>query len=187
MADVTKILNALQDGDPSASEKLLPIVYEELRRLAVAKLAHERPGQTLQATALVHEAYMRLVQGTEEQRWNGRAHFFGAAAESMRRVLVDAARKKITIKRGGAIQRQDADLDRIGIPAESDELLKVDRALEALEAKESKIAKLVKLRYFAGLSMDECAAALEISIRTAHRQWTYAKAFLRAHMEEEQE
>ena len=186
MVDVTKILDALQNGDSQASERLLPLVYEELRRLASAKLNHERPGQTLQATALVHEAYMRLVQGSDQQNWNGRAHFFGAAAEAMRRILVDNARKKLSIKRGGLVHREDQDLDSISAPQEGDSILNVDSALNSLECSNPSIAKLVKLRYFAGLSMEECASALDLSIRTAHRQWAYAKAFLRAQMEDEQ-
>lgn len=185
MVDVTKILDALQNGDSQASERLLPLVYDELRRLAAAKLGHERPGQTLQATALVHEAYIRLVHGSEQQSWNGRAHFFGAAAEAMRRILVDNARKKLAVKRGGLVHREGQDLELISAPMESELLLNVDAAVSSLEIADPNIAKLVKLRYFAGLSMEECASALDLSIRTAHRQWAYAKAFLRAHMEDE--
>ena len=187
MTDVTQILNALQEGDPEAGSRLLPLVYEELRRLASAKLAHERPRQTLQPTALVHEAYMRLVQGSAEQRWNGRGHFYGAAAEAMRRILVDNARKKRSIKRGGLVPREDQELDEISVSTESESLLEVDTALESLESANPGIAKLVKLRYFAGLSMEDCASALDLSIRTAHRHWAYAKAFLRAHIEDEQQ
>ena len=187
MVEVTKILDALQNGDSQASERLLPLVYDELRRLAAAKLGHERPGQTLQATALVHEAYMRLIQGADQQSWNGRAHFFGAAAEAMRRILVDNARKKLSIKRGGLVHREEMELNHISAPLESENLLHVDAAVNSLEQANPDIAKLVKLRYFAGLSMDECASALDISIRTAHRQWAYAKAFLRAQMDDEQQ
>lgn len=189
MSDVTQILNALQNGDPEAAEKLLPLVYEELRRLAAAKLAQERPGQTLQPTALVHEAYLRLVQGDGDPHWNGRAHFFGAAAEAMRRVLVESARKKFSLKRGGQLQRQDADLEAIGSAldsaVQSEHMLQIDCAVEALEKVNPDIAKLVKMRYFLGLSMEECAATLNVSTRTAHRQWAYAKAFLRAQIEED--
>jgi RNA polymerase sigma factor (TIGR02999 family) len=178
MADVTQILSQIEQGDPSAAEQLLPLVYDELRKLAAAKLAHETPGQTLQATALVHDAYIRLVDGQQAQHWNSRGHFFGAAAEAMRRILVEQARRKQSVKRGGLHQRQEADLDDLHYPENADELLAVDEALGKLAQENPPVAKLVELRYFAGLSLEEAASAAGISARTAHRYWTYAKAWL---------
>jgi len=185
MGDITQLLFDIQRGDNQASRLLLPLVYEELRKLAAAKLALERPGQTLQPTALVHEAYLRLVAGPEEQNWNSRGHFFGAAAEAMRRILVDGARQKMSQKRGGKLQRQDVDFENVSLSADNPWTLPVDRALTQLESSHQEIAKLVELRFFAGLTMEEAAAALSISVRTAHRHWTYAKAFLRAFIEDE--
>ena len=185
MGDITQLLFDVQRGNQQASRLLLPLVYEELRKLAAAKLALERPGQTLQPTALVHEAYLRLVVGSEDQDWNGRGHFFGAAAEAMRRILVEGARQKMSQKRGGMLQRQDVDLEHVSLSSDNPWTLSVDRALTHLASTHSNIAKLVELRFFAGLTMEEAAAALSISVRTAHRQWTYAKAFLRAFIEDE--
>lgn len=144
----------------------------------------EKPGQTLQPTALVHEAYLRLVQGGNGQTWNGRAHFFGAAAEAMRRILVEVARQKMAMKRGGDWVREKADLDQIELPLESDELVALDQALDRLNAVHPRMAKLVHLRFFSGLSMEEAADILQISVRTAHRHWLYAKAFLRSEMDD---
>jgi RNA polymerase sigma factor (TIGR02999 family) len=185
MSDITQLLFDIQRGDHHASRLLLPLVYEELRKLAAAKLALERPGQTLQPTALVHEAYLRLVIGSEDQSWNGRGHFFGAAAEAMRRILVEGARQKMSQKRGGMLQRQEVDFEHLSQSLDNPWTLQVDRALTHLESTDCNIAKLVELRFFAGLTMEEAAAALSISVRTAHRQWTYAQAFLRAFIEDE--
>jgi RNA polymerase sigma factor (TIGR02999 family) len=177
MSDVSHILAQLQSNDPAAVEQLLPLVYEELRGLAAAKLAQERPGQTLQPTALVHEAFLRLL-GSEERnlRWDGRGHFFAAAAEAMRRILVESARRKRAEKHGGGLVRVDFtdDLDC----TRDDQLLDVDEALDRLAMEDSQVAAVVKMRYFAGLSIQETAAALGISVRTANRHWAYAKAWL---------
>jgi RNA polymerase sigma factor (TIGR02999 family) len=178
MRDVTQILNAIEKGDPSVAEQLLPLVYEELRRLAAEKLAQEKPGQTLQATALVHEAYLRLVDVEKAQHWNSRGHFFAAAAEAMRRILVENARRKQSRKRGGG--RARLDLDQVA-PATSerlDEVLDIDAALAGLAAADSQAAELVKLRYFAGLSLPRAAAALGVSPRSADFLWAYARAWL---------
>jgi RNA polymerase sigma factor (TIGR02999 family) len=182
MNDVTRILSAIEHGDPRASEELLPLIYRELRRLAKQRLAHEKPGQTLQATALVHEAYVRLVEGEEAQRWNSRGHFFAAAAEAMRRILVENARRKRTEKHGGLLERQDLDAIDIEAPAPSRDVLALDEALAKLEAEDPVKAQLVKLRYFAGLAEDEAASALGISRTTAQRYWRYAKAWLVAEL-----
>lgn len=178
MTDVTGILSAIEQGDPHAAEQLLPLVYDELRKLAAQKLAQEKPGQTLQATALVHEAYMRLVGPDPDRGWNDRGHFFAAAAEAMRRVLVDHARHKQSLKRGGGRGRAELREDAVAAPEESDEILVVDEALAGLAAADPKAAELVKLRYFAGLSVDETAQALSISPRAADRLWAYARAWL---------
>jgi RNA polymerase sigma factor (TIGR02999 family) len=178
MNEVTRILSAIEHGDPRASEELLPLVYRELRRLAQQRLAREKPGQTLQATALVHEAYLRLVEGEEARRWNSRGHFFAAAAEAMRRILVENARRKRTEKHGSLLQRQDLDDIDIAAPAPSQDLLALDEALAKLEAEEPVKAQLVKLRYFAGLAEDEAASVLGISRTSAQRYWRYAKAWL---------
>src|SRR4051794_32267666 len=178
MNDVTRILSAIEQGDPRASEQLLPLVYRELRRLAKQRLAQEKPGQTLQATALVHEAYLRLVDGEEAQRWSSRGHFFAAAAEAMRRILIENARRKRAEKHGGRLERQDLDAIEIEAPAPSEDLLALDEALAKLEAEDPVKAQLVKLRYFAGLSEDDAAQALGISRTTAHRHWRYARVWL---------
>jgi RNA polymerase sigma factor (TIGR02999 family) len=178
MNDVTQILSAIEGGDPLAAQHLLPLVYEELRKLAAARLAHEKPGQTLQATALVHEAYVRLVDGTKVQRWNSRGHFFAAAAEAMRRILVDRARDKKRIKRGGERQRIDLDAVVAAFDAPADDVLEIDESLELLGASYPDCAELVKLRFFAGLSQSEAANALGIPRRTADRHWAFARAWL---------
>lgn len=186
MSDVTQILKQIDSGDPAAAEQLLPLVYDELRRLAAARLAQEKPGQTLQATALVHDAYLRLVDGQQAQHFNSRGHFFAAAAESMRRILVDLARRKQRPKHGG--ERQRVDLDEVCCLTDDRavELLSLHAALDKLEAESPDKAKLVKLRYFAGLSHQEAAEALGISRATADRHWAYAKVFLRCEMEDEE-
>ncbi|KAJ3059096.1 hypothetical protein HK102_010162 [Quaeritorhiza haematococci] len=178
MNDVTRILSAIERGDPKAAEDLLPLVYRELRRLAKQRLAHEKTGQTLQATALVHEAYVRLVDDKEGQRWNSRGHFFAAAAEAMRRILVENARRKQTEKHGGRLERQDLDGIDIEAPASSEDLLALDEALAKLDASDPVQAQLVKLRFFAGLTEEEAAGVLEISRTTAQTYWRYAKAWL---------
>jgi RNA polymerase sigma factor (TIGR02999 family) len=178
MNEVTRILSAIEEGDPRASEQLLPLVYDELRKLAAQKLAQEKSGQTLQATALVHEAYVRLVDVDNAQRWNSRGHFFAAAAEAMRRILVNRARDKGRVKRGGG--RQRVDLDNICDPATAsdEDLLDLDDALEQLSQAHPECAELVKLRFFAGLSLADAAAALGLARRTADRQWAFARAWL---------
>lgn len=177
MTDVTQILSALEQGDPRAAEQLLPLVYDELRRLAADKLARESPGQTLQATALVHEAYLRLV-GPQDPGWNGRGHFFAAAAEAMRRILVEGARRKKRLRHGGEGRRLELDdLDLID-EAPPEDLLAVDEALARLAQKDPLAARLVKLRFFAGLTMPEAAEALGVPLRTAERNWAYARAWL---------
>lgn len=178
MADVTQILSQIEQGDPSAAEQLLPLVYEELRKLAAAKLANEKPGQTLQATALVHDAYIRLVDVEKTQHWNSRGHFFGAAAEAMRRILVEHARRKKALKHGGHMVPQEAKADELEAPRLDGDLLALDEALTALEATDSQAAEVVKLRYFSGLTVAQAAEALNLSHRSAERLWTYAKAFL---------
>jgi RNA polymerase sigma factor (TIGR02999 family) len=179
MSDVTRILSAVERGDPHAAEQLLPLVYEELRKLAAAQMAAEAPGQTLQATALVHEAYLRLVGGSAgDPGWDNRGHFFAAAAEAMRRILVESARRKAAKKRGGGLAKIDlADAEVVG-PCDSEDLLALDEALSALAATDPAAADLVKLRYFAGLKSAEAAAALGMSARTADRTWAYARAWL---------
>jgi RNA polymerase sigma factor (TIGR02999 family) len=187
MTDVTRILAAIEHGDVRAAEQLLPLVYDELRKLAAARLAREGSGQTLQPTALVHEAYLKLVGDDNTRRWNGRAHFFGAAAECMRRILVDQARRKQRPKHGGDRQRQDLDGDCQMTGERAGELLSLHAALEKLEAESPEKAHLVKLRYFAGLSHQESAEAIGVSRATADRYWAYARAFLRCEMEDEAE
>src|SRR5437763_2655602 len=178
MTTVTQILAALDQGDSGAAEQLLPLVYDELRKLAAHRLADEQPGQTLQPTALVHEAYVRLVGGDKPQEWNGRGHFFAAAAEAMRRILVEAARRKGRQKRGG--DRERVDLDGLAVPAPEpvDDLLALDEALAQLAAADPQAAELVKLRYFAGLTVPQAAAALGVAPRTADFLWAYARSWL---------
>lgn len=183
MTDVTQILSEIEQGDPSAAEHLLPLVYDELRKLAAAKLAHEKPGQTLQATALVHEAYLKLVDVKRVQHWDSRAHFFGAAAEAMRRILVQRARYKARVKHGGDLQRCDLDQVEIVAPATPQEVLAVDDALDKLASVNREAADLVKLRYFAGMTIPESADALAISPRKANQIWTYARAWLLAELQ----
>ena len=178
MNDVTRILNAIDQGDAKEADKLLPLVYEELRRLAAHKMSRESPGQTLQATALVHEAYIRLV-GSETRNWKGRTHFFSAAAEAMRRILIDNARRKQRIKRGGGRKRSDLDDVDIAIEDPSYDLIALDEALEKLATKDKAKADLVKLRYFAGLTGKQAAKVLGISHSTADEHWAYVRAWLR--------
>ncbi len=184
MADVTQILCQVESGDSSAAEHLLPLVYEELRRLAAARLAHEKPGQTLQATALVHEAYLRLLgsKGTK-QSWNSRGHFFGAAAEAMRRILVENARRRACEKHGGGRDRQEFDPSQIAADEESTDLLALDEALERLVHDDPQSAELVKLRYFAGLTIPQAAEILGISPRQADFMWAFARAWLRRQLD----
>lgn len=182
VSDVTRILEAIDRGDPRAAEQLLPLVYEELRKLAAAKLAHEKPGQTLQATALVHEAYLRLVAGASPPEWSGRGHFFAAAAEAMRRILIEQARRKRTLKVGGARERDeltDVAQEPAGDPLD---LLALDEALQKLERQNPRKAQLVKLRYFAGLTIEQAAQALGVAPSTVNADWVYAKSWLRLEM-----
>jgi RNA polymerase sigma factor (TIGR02999 family) len=184
MSDVTHILSAIEHGDPNAAEQLLPLVYDELRQLAAQRLAQEKPGQTLQPTALVHEAYLRLVDVDQAQQWDSRGHFFAAAAEAMRRILVESARKKKCLRHGGAVRR--VDLQEVASLADSpdDDLLALDEALTRLAAREPVKAELVKLRYFAGLSIDEAADLMHISRTTAKRYWAFARAWLLAELDD---
>jgi RNA polymerase sigma factor (TIGR02999 family) len=179
MSEVTRILNAIEQGDPQAAGQLLPLVYAELRRLAAQKLAREAPGQTLDATALVHEAYLRLVGNAPEQPWDSRGHFFAAAAEAMRRILVESARRKHRRKHGGGCQREDLDAAAVAAPVPDEDLLALDAALRKLAEQDPQKAQLVELRYFAGLTGDQAAHILGISPSTADRQWVYARAWLR--------
>ena len=179
MSDVTHILAQIESGDPSAADQLLPLVYDELRRVAAEKLAHENPGQTLQATALVHEAYLRLVDTEKSRHWNNRMHFFAAASEAMRHILVDQAKRKLTQKRGGDRDRLNLDMATLIAPEVSGEVLAVDEALSALAAVDAQAAELVKLRYFAGMSIPEAAEVLNVPPRSADRLWAYARAWLR--------
>jgi RNA polymerase sigma factor (TIGR02999 family) len=178
---VTRILSALQEGDPRAAELLLPLVYDELRRLAAQRVARENPGQTLQATALVHEAYLRLVGAGSQPQWDSRGHFFAAAAEAMRRILIDQARRKKSVKAGGQMKRvplEDGPPIALDDEADPDELLALDEALRQFEIEDPEKARLVKLRYFAGLSLSDAADALGISLATAKRHWVYARSWL---------
>jgi RNA polymerase sigma factor (TIGR02999 family) len=179
---VTRILEALERGEEQAARDLLPLIYDELRRLAAQRLAHENPGQTLQATALVHEAYLRIAGPDTGKRWGGRGHFFAAAAEAMRRILVENARRKSRQKHGGDIVRCELDADAIAAPAPADELIALDEALEKLSRLDPPIAELVKLRYFVDLTIPQAAEILGISPRTADFHWKYAKAWLRAEL-----
>lgn len=185
MNDVNRILSATEQGDHRASAELLPLVYNELRRLAQAKLMQEAPGHTLQATALVHEAFLRLVGDDAEARWNSRGHFFSAAAEAMRRILVERARQRRSLKRGGDLQRVEIDFDLVLSEERCDKLLALDDALEQLEACDPEKAQLVKLRFFAGLTNAEAAAAMNISHATADRHWSFARAWLQREMTKE--
>jgi RNA polymerase sigma factor (TIGR02999 family) len=178
MSEVTRILSAIEQGDPHAAEQLLPLVYDELRKLAAQKLSQERPGQTLQATALVHEAYLRLVDVEKAQHWDSRGHFFAAAAEAMRRVLIDGARRRRCRRRGGQAKRQALSGLEAAAPDSDEEMLAVDEALERLQQLDPTKAKLVKLRYFGGLTIPEASQALRISTTTANRYWAYARAWL---------
>jgi RNA polymerase sigma factor (TIGR02999 family) len=180
MSDVTRILSAIEQGDPHAAEQLLPLVYDELRKLAAAKLAQEKPGQTLQPTALVHEAYLRLVG---DQHFDNRGHFFAAAAEAMRRIVVETARRKRRLKRGGGLVRQEFDEAFLVAPKPREDLVALDEALNKLATIDKTAAELVQLRYFAGLSIPEAAEILTISRRTADRLWAYARAWLHQEME----
>jgi RNA polymerase sigma factor (TIGR02999 family) len=178
MSEVSRILSQIESGDPSSAEQLLPLVYEELRKLAAAKLAQEKPGQTLQATALVHEAYLRLLGNERDQSWDGRGHFFAAAGEAMRRVLVEQARRRRAVKRGGEVKRDELCESAIAAPHPVEELLVVDEVLDELAEVDPVAANLVKLRFYAGLNTRETAAALGISVRSAHNVWTYARSWL---------
>jgi RNA polymerase sigma factor (TIGR02999 family) len=182
MHDVTQILNAIEQGDPHAAEQLLPLVYEELRKLAAQKIVHEKPGQTLQATALVHEAYVRLVDVEKAQAWNSRGHFFAAAAEAMRRILIESARGKAREKRGGDWQRVDFEEIDLITSISPDQLVALDDALVRLAALDRVAGDLVKLRYFAGVGLDQAAAALGVSKATAYRHWAYARAWLHSEL-----
>jgi RNA polymerase sigma factor (TIGR02999 family) len=184
MSEVTRILSAIEQGDPHAAEQLLPLVYDELRKLAAAKLAQEKPGQTLQATALVHEAYLRLVDVGQVRHWDSRGHFFAAAAEAMRRILVDNARRRRARRRGGTARRHSLEGLEAAAPVSDDELLAVDEALERLHKLAPARAELVKLRYFGGLTILEAAQALGISLSTANRYWAYARAWLHEELAE---
>jgi RNA polymerase sigma factor (TIGR02999 family) len=180
MTDVTRILSAIDQGDPDAAAELLPLVYDKLRQLAAQRLAQEKPGQTLEATALVHEAYLRLVGGEQTRDWNGRGHFFAAAAEAMRRILIDRARHKQTRKAGGGRRRLGLDDIEPALEEEDgDRLLTLDEALRRLEAEDPRKATLVKLRFFAGLTQEQAAAALGVSTSTAEKDWAYARSWLR--------
>jgi RNA polymerase sigma factor (TIGR02999 family) len=178
MSDVSRILSAAERGDPRAAEQLLPLVYDELRKLAAQRLAREKPGQTLDATALVHEAYLRLIDVEEAQAWGGRGHFFAAAAEAMRRILVENARRKRSLKRGGGLARQELDEENVAAPQAPDDVLALDEALSQLAATDPQAAELVKLRHFAGLTVRQAAEALGVAPRTADFLWAYARAWL---------
>ena len=186
MNEATKIIAAIGRGDPKATDELLPLVYTELRRLAVYKMAHIAPGHTLQPTALVHEAYLRLV-GDQPQEWDGRGHFFTAAAEAMRRILIESARRKSAVRHGGGQQRLDVDEVQIASELMDDELLSVNEALEKFSARDPQKAELVKLRYFVGLTLEEAAKVLGISHTMAKRHWTYARAWLLREIRREQD
>ena len=179
MSNVTQILSAIEQGDPDAAAQLLPLVYDELRKLAAARLAQEKPGQTLQATTLVHEAYLRLVDVEQAQQWNSRGHFFAAAAEAMRRILVEQARRRAAAKRGGQVNREELEESVIAAPEPAVDVLALHEALERLEKVDPAAANLVKLRFFAGRTMGEAAEALAMSVRSAHDLWAYARSWLR--------
>lgn len=180
--DITCLLNAAEQGDPDAASQLLPLVYDELRRLAAQRLAHEKPGQSLEATALVHEAYLRLVKVDESVKWNGRGHFFAAAAEAMRRILIENARQRNCLKHGGGRIQKELHSDLAAAPEVGEDLLALDEALTRLASAEPKVAELVKLRYFGGLTIKEAALILGVSPRTADTYWAYARSYLRAEL-----
>ena len=182
MTNVTQFLSQIEQGDPEAAERLLPLVYDELRRLAAAKLSKEKPGQTLQGTALVHEAYLRLLDNGKSEDWKNRGHFFGAAAEAMRRILIEQARAKKSLKRGGNLQRVDLTINHPGTEDQILDLLALDEVLKKLESVRPRQAEIVKLRFFAGLTVEEAAAAVGISPTTADVDWAYARAWLRVEM-----
>jgi RNA polymerase sigma factor (TIGR02999 family) len=182
MSEVTRILSALEQGDAQVADQLLPLVYDELRKLAADRMAQEKPGQTLQATALVHEAYLRLLGSEQTQHWNSRGHFFAAAAEAMRRILIENARSKARQKRGGDWQRVDFEELDAATSVSPDQLVALDDALAQLAALDPLAGQLVKLRYFAGLALDQAAAALGVSMATAYRHWAYARAWLRTEL-----
>jgi RNA polymerase sigma factor (TIGR02999 family) len=183
MSEVTRILSEIEQGDPHAAAQLLPLVYDELRKLAAQKLAQERPGQTLQATALVHEAYVRLVDTEQAQRWNSRGHFFAAAAEAMRRILIEQARRKKADKAGGGWQRHDLLDAELAVDSAGDDLFAVDEALTRLAVAHPRAARLVQLRFFLGQTLEEAAANLGLQTRTAYRDWAYARAWLRRELD----
>jgi RNA polymerase sigma factor (TIGR02999 family) len=185
MSEVTRLLSAIEQGDPHAGEQLLPLVYDELRQLAAQRLAQERPGQTLQATALVHEAYLRLVDVDQAQHWNSRGHFFAAAAEAMRRILIDNARRKKADKAGGGWQRQEMIDAELAVDTTGDDLFAVDEALSRFAAQHPRAAQIVHLRFFLGHTLEEAAAHLGIEPRTAYRDWAYARAWLRRELDRE--
>jgi RNA polymerase sigma factor (TIGR02999 family) len=182
MKDLTRILSAIEQGDAGAAAQLLPLVYDELRKLAAQRLAHEKPGQTLQATALVHEAYLRLVDQDQAQQWDSRGHFFASAAEAMRRILVENARRKRRAKHGGDRERIEVELASLPTRMASDELIALDEALGELERQDPRKARLVTLRYFGGMTLEQAADVLQISRVTAHRDWVYARAWLHHQM-----
>jgi RNA polymerase sigma factor (TIGR02999 family) len=182
MSEVTRILSAIEQGDPSAAEQLLPLVYDELRKLAAQKLAQEKPGQTLQATALVHEVYLRLVDVEQAQHWNSRGHFFAAAAEAMRRILVEQARRRHAAKRGGQHGRDELHESGIAAPGDVEETLAINDILDHFTTIDPVAANLVKLRFFVGLTMEEVAQALNLSVRSAYDIWAYARAWLHRHL-----
>jgi RNA polymerase sigma factor (TIGR02999 family) len=182
MSEVTQILSAIAQGDPHAADQLLPLVYDELRKLAAQKLGQEKPGQTLQATALVHEAYLRLVGAQKEDRWDSRGHFFAAAAEAMRRILLNRARDRNRLKHGGDCHRIDLDQMEIALDTSDEHLIALDEALVLLAVEDPGAAQLVNLRFFAGLTLKEAAASMGLALRTAERQWAYARAWLYARL-----
>lgn len=187
MSQVTQILESIQQGQSQATEKLLPLVYQELRRLAAHKMANESPGHTLQPTALVHEAYLRLVGASPPQQWEGRGHFFAAAAEAMRRILVDRAREKKALKRGGDLERVEIDAVELPLPMPDDELLALDEALDRLATVDTRAAQVVKLCFFVGLTQEEAACELGISLSTAERIWAFARAWLLREVKKQRE
>jgi RNA polymerase sigma factor (TIGR02999 family) len=186
MSEVTRILSAIERGDPHAAEELLPLVYDELRKLAAQKLAQEKPGQTLQATALVHEAYLRLVDVKRVQSWDSRGHFFAAAAETMRRILLNRARDKKRVKRGGERRRVNLDQVEIALDTSDEQLIALDEALTQLAVEDADAARLVNLRFFAGLTVKDAGASLGLAPRTAQRQWAYARAWLYARLRQDE-